>query len=173
MEEYDLTDSWDELGYMSGEIWKTKVDNEVEKKNKERMKNICISSKGAKTKTRHVLSQLELDTYVRKPESGLVKMSRLKAKAIIMGRYGMLDCRANYKFKYKSDLCQKCGVTDDETHRINFCVDWKQFNLYNFRTKINFNSVYLSDPEVLNTIADIILQLWDITNEKNQMRNDS
>ena len=49
-------------------------------------------------------------------------MKRLKcieARALIMGRYGMLDCKANFSMGYGGKMCNECDVEDNENHRLN------------------------------------------------------
>jgi hypothetical protein len=46
-------------------------------------------------------------------------MTRIKARAIIRGRYMMLDCANDFENKYGSKKCDLCRVINDEIHRIN------------------------------------------------------
>jgi hypothetical protein len=64
---------------------------------------------------------LKVPGFYREPNINILKMSRMKCKALVMGRYGMLDCGKNYEKRYKRKNCTACDVLDDESHRINEC----------------------------------------------------
>ena len=87
-----------------------------------------------------------------------------------MGRYGMLDCSKNYKTKYKDGKCKTCGVVDDESHRINECVTYKNVNYHGKPEKINFAQIYSSEAETLSKVAGVILDIWELGNGRNEMK---
>ena len=71
-------------------------------------------------KTRHVLEQLQNPSYCRRP-CQVLKLSRSKARIILIARYAMLDCAANYSHSYKSKEYEVFKVLDDENQRLNGC----------------------------------------------------
>ena len=87
-------------------------------------------------------------------------MTRQETKTILMARFGMLDCGANYK-STKSLQCTTCNLLDNEDHRLNTCKSWHETNFYNEIEKIPFESVYSSDTTVLRNIIPKIEQVWN------------
>ena len=170
LEEYGLPSSWERIGYISEDVWKEDVDQAIEKKNKEKLLEHCLSKNGEKTKTKSVCDLINGESFKRKPQYELLKKSKLEVRALMMARYGMLDCRNNYERKYKTKLCPECKVLDNEGHRINDCIVWKRTNLYSSETKVDFEGVHSSDPETLSLMAMVIIELWDIANGKNEMK---
>ena len=100
-----------------------------------------------------------------------MKLSRLKAKAIIMARSGMLECAANYKNKYRTKICKECNTTDDECHRINDCKRYAGTNNHQSNEQFTYNLVYSDKLEDLVAAAETIRHVWDLANGKNKMRN--
>ena len=87
-----------------------------------------------------------------------------------MGRYGMLDCRANFSMGYGSKECSQCMVVDDMDHRVNWCVAYKQTNLYESQTKIDINMLYYDDIEKIKPIVGVLLSMWDLEHGRNSMK---
>ena len=141
LRDYGLEQNWDAIAKMTDNEWKVAVKEAGEKKNIEKLKSECWSTRNGtgkeKTKSKPILNQLNDDNYRRTNDVTLMKMNKLKAKAIIMLRYGMLDCAANYENKYKSKKCNNCHTLDDVSHRINFCEKWKQINFFDSEIKID------------------------------------
>ena len=100
----------------------------TEKRDKELLVNMYVSKKGEKTKTKFVIDILKLDNYQHRPLSSILNRNKLKARTLMMGLFGMLDCAANYRHGYGGSYCRQCGVKDDENHRINTCVRFKDRN---------------------------------------------
>ena len=96
-----------------------------------------IASK-AKTKTKSIIDKLDHPQYKREPNKFLVQNNNLAARTMIMGRYGMLQCAANFKGSYGVKLCKTCNVIDDEPHRGNQCIVWEGINRYGKEEKIKF-----------------------------------
>ena len=72
----------------------------------------------------------------------------------------MLECGLNFKGSLKP-LCQTCLVDDSENHRLNFCIKWRNMNLYDINEKVPFDNVYSNDPTVLKGIIQKIALLWN------------
>ena len=87
-----------------------------------------------------------------------------------MARYGMLDCANNYKCKYGTKLCTTCDIVDDENHRMNHCIKWKDINMYGTEHEINFDAVYTNEIDTLKQISGLIQSIWNLENNKNEMK---
>ena len=87
-----------------------------------------------------------------------------------MGRYGMLNCKANFSSGYGGKDCATCNKVDDENHRINECIKYRAINLYERENKINFNLIYSDTVQEVLKVVEIILKLWDLGFGKNTMR---
>ena len=69
-----------------------------------------------------------------------------------------------------SNHCNLCKVVDDENHRINYCLEFKDRNLFDSPLKIDFDSIYSDDDEAVGIIIEVVNELWDLKNGGNQMR---
>ena len=58
-----------------------------------------------------------------------------------MARYGMLECVRNFKGTVEFQ-CKSCNVIDDEEHRLNHCILFKDLNFRDCTEKIPFNSTF-------------------------------
>ena len=83
-----------------------------------------------KTKTKSIIKVLDSPNYKRQALPILMILTSIEARALIMGRYGMLDCRANFSRDYGGKLCEECKVIDDKRHRINFGQKYSPINRY-------------------------------------------
>ena len=100
----------------------------------------------------------------------ILNKNRFRSRVQLMSIFGMLDCAKNYKCGYKGDLCSVCGVTDDENHRINFCPKFSQTNLYNSLVKFDFRCINSMNQETIDRAIDVVSDLWNLRNGKNEMR---
>ena len=101
----------------------------------------------------------------------MFELPRNTVKIIIMARYGMLDCANNYRGKYGTKLCRVCDMVDDEDHRMNNCVRWKDVNLHGRNYSIDFGAVYSSDIKTLEQMAGLLKRIWNLDFGKNEMRS--
>ena len=107
----------------------------------------------------------------RRPDPAILNgRNKMEAKALIMSRFAMLDCANNYETKYKGKNCQICKCLDDECHRINDCMKFKDVNMFDKSERVDFGKVFESDPETLTSIARTVLSIWDIENGRNTMK---
>ena len=169
LEQYNLDYSWEQIRNMTVPDWKRRVQIRIEEKHKERLIDECNGAHGEKTKTKSIKRLIDVDNFTRSPVLNIVNRSKIGTRAVIMGMSGMLDCRNNYHHKYKTKLCDNCGVTDDEMHRINYCIHFKRDNLYNSNLKFDFSCIYSNDKENIDRVEYVIRQLWDISHGKNNM----
>ena len=63
-----------------------------------------------------------------------------------------------------------CGVLDDENHRINDCIKYKETNFYELGEKIDFSQIYSNNLANVIKVVEVILKLWDLGYGKNMMR---
>ena len=80
----------------------------------------------------------------------------------------MLQCGKNYKGTL-SELCNQCKSVDDEDHRLNYCIKWRNTNYYDVTEKINFDLIYLADIEVLRYVIMKIEKVWNTRNAHGTM----
>ena len=157
--------------------WKKEVEQAAERLNKSAIKSNCIARKRGeetiKTKTKTIVPFLDDQNYSRKPQSFVMQNNKLIARAYIMGRYGMLQCAANFSCGYKGKNCSDCGVVDDEGHRINYCTLWKERNSCASDDKLDFSLIYSENLHESVKVVEVILNLWDLGNGKNSMRTDA
>ena len=156
---YDLPEDHNEIKSMTIRAWKNLVTRKVEIKNTLRLRDDCYKvSDGIrtpKTKTAHIIEEIESPTYQRKPLDELTERTKHDTKSIIIARFGMLECGSN--FKGSNDImCKRCRVTDDENHRLNTCTIHSVSP-----THVNFNDIYSRDFNVLTHIIKSIEELWN------------
>ena len=169
---YHLETEWPKIAEKPIGEWKNLVAGAVEEENKKVLLNMCYKDRGVKkTKTKYVIAKLEDQRYNRSEPRPIMTMNRLKTKAILMARSGMLECANNYKNKYKKGICTNCQVKDDEIHRINNCILYRNTNNYDMQDKFDYNSVYSDNLEDMEIVANKILSIWDLANGKNTMKN--
>ena len=136
----------------------------------DRLKEGYNGPQGEKTKTKFIHDILEGQKYTREPMKCVMNRSKIGAKTVIMGMSGMLDCAANFHFKYKRKTCDVCLVLDDESHRINHCKKFSYMNLCESELKFDFRKIYSKDHCDVDKAEYVIRQLWDLSNGKNQMK---
>ena len=56
----------------------------------------------------------------------------------------MLGCGRNFKGN-KPKICSQCKTIDDENHRLNYCIKYRETNLYDCDVKEDFQKVFSSD----------------------------
>ena len=85
------------------------MEQKAKLKNKEKLLEECMNKKRGesayKTKTKSIVPLLESQDYTRKPQNFMRENNKLIARTYIMGRYGMLQCAANYSTGYAIKEC--------------------------------------------------------------------
>ena len=114
-----------------------------------------------------IINEIDKQQYTRKPLEIMEYGSTIATRALLMGRYGMLACKANFSCGTNNKNCQ---TVDDENHRINFCPKYENINLYHSNVKLDYNLIYADKISVSLKIVDMILRIWDLGNGKNVMR---
>ena len=157
LNEYGLEEEFQAIKSRTKGQWRGEVAKAVEAKQKERLEHECKRENGeAKEKTRHVLEQIQDPSYSRQP-SPVMSLSRSRARIILIARYGMLDCAANYSHSYKSKICGVCQILDDENHRLNGCGQTPDTSEWN-----DFKKVYSHDISTLTRMSNEIAQKWGL-----------
>ena len=72
----------------------------------------------------------------------------------------MLGCGRNFKGN-KPEICSQCKTIDDENHRLNYCIKFRETNLYDCDVKEDFQIVFSSDIVVLREILPKIQKIWN------------
>ena len=135
----------------------------VEKVNKQKLMDNCVKTTETglqvytKSKFIHDVSK---DDYIRKPLNEIIWRSKLATKTIILARSGMLECGKNFKGTIP-EKCRTCESIDDENHRLNDCITFRDTNFYDSETKVDFHKIYSNDIETLREIIPIIQKVWN------------
>ena len=113
-----------------------------------------------KSKTSFIVDLISADSYTRKLSPELQELSKQETKTIIISRFRMLECGANFKNR-SSVFCPACKSRDNEDHRLNYCVRFKGTNYYNQVEKIDFNDIFSTDTDTLKNIISKISNVWN------------
>ena len=142
---WGLDKEWDEIASTPKNVWKKEVEKAAEERNKINLSNGCqTKQRGAsksKTKTKTILEIVESPDYKREPLIFLKDLTCIETRALIMGRYGMLDCKSNFSMGYGGRLCEQCNAVDNEDHRMNECEKYCNINRYDNLEKIDFDKI--------------------------------
>ena len=175
LEKWELEEDWLEISKKAPTEWRREVMAAAEKMNKAKIYEECeVKSRGEtrqKTKTKHVINVIEKPEYCRKLDNFIGHHPSISfARALIMGRYGMLSCANNFSNGYGSKYCDVCKVIDDEEHRINWCCKWESVNRYHNDEKVAFCDIYSDDMDKCLVVVNTVLSIWDLANGKNDIR---
>ena len=86
-----------------------------------------------------------------------------------MARNRMLECGKNYKGTM-AETCQMCLVTDDENHRMNDCISWREINNVDKSHRASFSDVFSSEYATLNNAIREIQSIWELHNGNGRMK---
>ena len=98
-------------------------------------------------------------------------MTKHETKTMMIARYGMLECGRNFKGSMKEN-CDHCNTTDDENHRLNYCIKLRTFNFHDVDVKVNFDDIYANDVYVLRNVILAIETVWNTRNAHGTMRTE-
>ena len=162
--EYNLPSEFTEIMSTHWRQWKRLVTSKTEIMNRKRLYDDCHKTENGdsipKTKTAHIIPDISKDAYIREPQKDLIQYNKYDTKTIIIARFGMLDCGRNFKGN-KPEICNICNCLDDEDHRLNYCIKFRDNNLYDSTEKADFKKVYSNEIETLNEIVPLIQKLWN------------
>ena len=172
LNKYKLPTDFQVIKTTSHNEWKRKVSAEIEKENKERLRNECYKKENGieveKTKTKSIIQHISSKEYTRRPSQELLNFNKYETKTIIIARYRMLECGSNFKGTIR-ETCNSCHVVDDESHRLNYCEKYKSTNYYESDTKINFYEIYSTDVSILRELLPKIEKVWNTKNANGSM----
>ena len=173
LSKWSLPCEWESIRSRTTKDWTKTVRAAAEVVNRARIREECIArSRGEtsiKTKTKKILDKLDDPNYKREPEKFTLASNTLAVRAMIMGRYGMLQCAANFKGTYGSKNCRTCNVVDDETHRMNVCPLWGVTNWSTKAEKADFSKIHSEVPAECMEGVKNILKMWQLARGKNTM----
>ena len=121
-----------------------------------------------KTKTSHIVDHLLANSYTRKPISDIQNLTKQQTKTLIIARYKMLERGTNFR-NSRSILCPVCKKTDNEDHRMNHCIRYKNNNFYDHAEKPNYNDIYSTNTNTLTHIITKIEKVWNTRNANGTM----
>ena len=116
---HNLPTSFTEIKSMTKRQWIRLVN---EKTNKRRLYNKCHEIDNwepiPKTKTATIISHITEESYTRKPLEELTQLTKVQTKAILIARYGMLECRKNCEGTMSATCTMSCIQTDKSLSQI-------------------------------------------------------
>ena len=152
--------------------WKRNVKRSIEARNNERLiKDLHKTEHGEekrKTKTVSIVNTVKDPSYQSSPQAVIMEMSKQETKTLIISRYHMLECGANFKGT-RPQTCNTCDVLDDENHRLNHCVKYSEMNRHDRIDKANFDDIYSDDPGVVGGIMSEVTKVWNLSNSNGTM----
>ena len=172
LSEYNLPTDFTEIKNKSVRQWKQIVAQKIEVMNTKRLYQDCHKTESGtqvpKTKTAHIVPSLSYDTYRRKLQDDIIQCTKYETKAIIIARFGMLECGWNYKGSIP-ETCAQCNQIDDENHRLNYCIRFRETNLYDTDEKVDFSEIFSTDINTLRNILPKIEGVWNMKNAHGTM----
>ena len=119
--------------------------------------------KTRKSKTACIVDTLEERTFTRGPVAEILSCNKQETKTMLIARFGMLECGKNFKGSLR-EVCSTCKVLDDENHRLNYCVTYKNLNLYDAQHKVAFTDIFSTDISVIRIVMKEIEKVWNVKN---------
>ena len=173
LQQYNLPTQFDEIKMIPRPEWTKRVKTVIESKNLERLKIQCYKNTGSeqilKTKTSSIVPVITEQNYKREPQYTILRTSKQETKSIIMARYGLLECGKNFKGTIR-EICETCCCLDDEAHRLNMCVKWKDTNLFESTSKLNYDLIYSNILDEIRSVMTQINKIWDTRNTCSKMQ---
>ena len=155
--------------------WKRMVKKAIEASNKERlMKDLHKVENGEekrKTKTATIVDSIKEKDYQTTPQTIIVQLSKRETKALITCRYHMLECGTNFKGTHPVE-CATCKILDDEHHRLNHCIKYREINRYDHDVKMDISDIFSDDPVVVKRILTEVMRTWNLHNANGTMNTE-
>ena len=165
LQDYDLPTNLETIRVETRRRWKKAISEKIEIKNKVRLYDDCHKYENGvkipKTKTKHIIEQINNSWYQRAPSNELLQCTKQETKTILIARFGMLECGKNFKGTMR-EVCTYCNELDNENHRLNYCVQLKDINLFNSDVKANFDDIYSNDIDKIKGIIMHIEKVWNV-----------
>ena len=165
LSEYGLEQNFDLIKSKSRPQWKKEVETAVDSINREKLRDQCYETKAgvtkAKTKTAFLIKEIDSEHYKRDLMEPIQRLNRYETKVLMLSRFHMLECGKNFKGSLP-EICPSCDVTDDEQHRLNHCIRFKNTNLYDSPNKTNFDDIYSDDFATVQSALNRIDKVWNL-----------
>ena len=153
--EYDLPTDHNTIKNITRRQWTKIVKEKIEIKNLKKLLDDCHKTMDGnqvpKRKTAHIIEHLIHKDYQRKPLDEIMVSTKQETKTLIIARFRMLECGRNLKGSL-NETCTQCNVLDDENHRMNYCIKFRDVNFYDSDEKMDFKNVYSKDKDILQSI---------------------
>ena len=163
--QYKLNDNFEQIKSITYANWKHQVKAAIEKRNKEKLLNECYKTENGmtipKTKTSAIVKQIEKSDYKRSTCPLISKLTKNESKLLLIAKFGMLECGKNYKGTIKEN-CTTCNVYDDEEHRLNHCIKYRELNYHDADEKTPFKTIFSNDISEVKNIFPMIEQVWNV-----------
>lgn len=167
LKKHGLPSDLNKIERMSKGEWGRKVKEAIEKSNKNRLLEELHKTESGirrrKTKTASIVDCIEDQNYQRKPQPEILLCTKRETKTIVISRFGMLECGKNLKGTI-GETCRDCCLLDDESHRLNHCIKFRNINNYDCTEKVSFELIHSRDPDVLRKIIPEIAKIWNLCN---------
>ena len=154
--------------------WTRRVKIAIENENTRRLIEECHKIENGvekrKTKTAHIIDLIKDPEYRRTRANELNECNKSETKTILIARFGMLECGKNFKGS-QNIICNGCRVIDDEDHRLNTCLKYRDINFLSCDTKIDFQLIFSNDVEVVKKTASEISRVWNTRNANGSMND--
>ena len=164
---YDLPTDFPTIKNTHPTIWKNTVQVAIEKKNLSRLHQDCHKKVNGtlteKSKTKSLLPQLTNPGYKREAQREMFNSTKQETKTLMITRFGMLECGKNFRGSIEQS-CKNCKCIDDENHRLNYCIRWRDINLYDCNEKVDLNIIYSDSLRDLKPILSKIETVWNTKN---------
>ena len=172
LQELNLPTEFSTIKQFRPNEWKRKVMERIEIQNKKRLIEECYKetndTKTRKTKTKHIVDEIEEAEYTRQPAKILTHLNKQQTKTLVIARFHMLECGSNFKGS-QCEICQICEIRDDENHRLNFCKKYRLVNRFDSDEKSPFENIYSTDVETIKQIIEVIEKVWNTKNAHGTM----
>ena len=163
---YNLPDDLPQIQRKTINEWRNMVKVSIEDHNKSRLLEDCHKlSNGEmteKTKTAHIVNKIKVPSYKHQPQEELKYLSKQETKAIIIARFGMLECGKNFKGTLNEMCSFCCNVIDDEEHRLNVCPKYDHLNYCNDAELVKFETIFSENIDDIKLIISRISTIWNI-----------
>ena len=95
-------------------------------------------------------------------------LKKHETKTLLLARYRMLECGVNFKGSL-NEICCTCNAKDNEEHRFNQCIKYRNMNFYKHDNKLPFKTVFSDEVNMLKKIIPLISQVWNTRNANGTM----
>ena len=125
----------------------------------------CFETKSGETKAKTIatflVEKIDAEQYKRQPREPISKLNRHEAKVLILARFHMLECGKNFKGTLP-EICPTSHVTDNEQHRLNYSIRFRDTILCDHLNKLNFDDIYQNDLTIVKNVIQHIEKVWNL-----------